>query len=134
MKTFSECIILFDGICNLCNRSVNLIITYDKKEKFRFASLQSEIGKKLALQHGIDSEKLESIVLITPQKVYTKSAAALQIARRMDGLWFLLFPLYFIPKTIRDFFYDIVAKNRYRWFGKSNSCRVPTPELSKRFL
>jgi len=133
-STFKEYIVLFDGVCNLCNNSVNLIISFDKKSKFKFASLQSAIGKDLANQYDIDASLLEGLIFITPQKAYTKSSAALQIARRLDGLWFLLFPLYMIPKPIRDIVYDYVARNRYRWFGKSETCRIPTPELKSRFL
>lgn len=127
-------VILFDGVCNLCNSSVNFVIERDKKDKFRFAALQSEEGKQMLLEQGEDSEYLDSIVLVKNGKVYSKSTAALHIAKNLSGLWPVLSVFLIIPKFIRDFFYDIIAKNRYKWFGKKNECRIPTPELAAKFL
>lgn len=127
-------IIFFDGVCNLCNSSVNYVIDHDKRKQFFFASLQSEFSREILAEHGVDNEKLESIVLQKNNKVYRKSSAALEIARDMDGLWPLLYGFKIIPPFLRDFFYDIIAKNRYSWFGKQASCRLPTPQLKERFL
>ncbi|GAB4344971.1 MAG: thiol-disulfide oxidoreductase DCC family protein [Flammeovirgaceae bacterium] len=127
-------IILFDGVCNLCNNSVNFIIDRDPKSKYLFASLQSEIGQKKMKEVGLDPNKLNSIVLIENGKVFQKSTAALKIAGNLTGLWFLCQVFFILPSFLRDFFYDIIAKNRYRWFGKEDACRMPSPELKARFL
>ena len=127
-------IILFDGVCNLCNGSVNFIIDRDKKNKFRFASLQSAQGRELLGSFGFPTDRYESIILIQDGVLRKKSTAILHICKQLSGLWPLFFGFILLPAFIRDFLYDIVAKNRYRWFGKLESCRVPTPELRKRFL
>lgn len=127
-------IIFFDGVCNLCNSSVNYVIDHDKKKKFSFASLQSDLARDLLGNLGVDSQKLESIVLKKGDKIYRKSSAAIEIAREMDGLWPVLYVFKLVPAFVRDFIYDFIAKNRYRWFGKQDSCRMPTPELKERFL
>lgn len=127
-------IVLFDGVCNLCNNTVVRIIKNDKKDLFRFASLQSETGRKLTQERGIDTSEIDSIVLIDPGNAYfIKSDAALQIAKELSRYsWLKVFlPL---PRVIRDFFYDIVAQNRYKWFGKKEACMVPTQELKDKFL
>lgn len=127
-------IVLFDGVCNLCNNTVVRIIKHDKKDLFRFASLQSEIGKKLTGERGIDTSEIDSIVLIDPGNAYyIKSDAALQIAKELSPYsWMRIFlPL---PRVFRDFFYDIIAKNRYKWFGKKEACMIPSPELKNKFL
>ncbi|MGY5847291.1 thiol-disulfide oxidoreductase DCC family protein [Salegentibacter sp. HM20] len=128
-------IILFDGVCNLCNNSVNFIIKHDKKDVFRFASLQSEIGQKLVSERGLDPEELDSIVLIEPGVAYyRKSTAALEISRELSGGYSLLKNFLFLPESLRDVVYDLVANNRYKWFGKQESCMIPTPELKAKFL
>lgn len=127
-------IIFFDGVCNLCNASVNYVIDHDKRKSFAFASLQSPFAMETLKAYGIDNEKLESLVLKKGNTVYRKSSAALEIARELDGLWPLLYILRIIPEFVRDFIYDLIAKNRYSWFGKRDSCRIPTPELKERFL
>ncbi|MFN4763977.1 thiol-disulfide oxidoreductase DCC family protein [Gillisia sp. Q332] len=128
-------IILFDGVCNLCNNSVNFIIEHDKKDIFRFASLQSEIGRKLTSERGIDSEELDSIVLIEPGVVYfKKSTAALEISKELSGGYSMLKYFSFLPEGLRDGVYDLIANNRYKWFGKKDSCMIPTPELKAKFL
>ena len=128
-----ENIILFDGVCNLCNHSVQFIIKRDPKEHFKFASLQSEIGQKLVKQYGIP-KGIESIIYIENDKVYIKSSAALRISRKLNGYWRYLTILSILPSSFRDFFYDVIAKNRYKWFGKKESCMLPTKETKKRFL
>lgn len=127
-------IILFDGVCNLCNGAVNFLIRHDKKNKFKFAALQDEVGKKLVLQYGIDTKTTDSIVLLDQNKAYTKSTAALRISKYLSGAYPLLYMLIIVPAFFRNRVYDWVAKNRYRWFGKKESCMVPTPELKEKFI
>jgi len=126
-------IILFDGVCNLCNGFVQRIIAKDKKDFFRFASLQSEAGQNL-LNPYPNLKDLKSIVYLENGKVFTKSSAALKITSRLPGNWKLLQLGYILPRFIRDSIYDLVAKNRYKWFGKKEQCMVPTPELKAKFL
>ncbi len=133
-ESSSKDIVLFDGVCNLCNHAVNFIIDHDPSQRFIFASLQSNTGRKLLEARQLDSQYLDSLVLIRGEKLYLKSTAALQIARYLSGLWSASYIFILVPSFIRDFFYDIVARFRYRIFGQSNQCRVPTPELKARFL
>lgn len=128
-------IILFDGVCNLCNRSVQYIIKRDKKDEFRFAALQSEIGKQLIQERNIDTSKVDSIILIEPGVAYyVKSTAALIIGSSFGGFWKIANVLNLIPRQLRDIVYDLVAKYRYRWFGHKEECMVPTPALKAKFL
>ena len=130
-----EQIVLFDGVCNLCNSSVNFIVDRDPKVRFKFAALQSEKGQELLSQIlRANESSFDSIVLISNNSVYIKSSAALRIARHLNGLWPILYSFIIIPKPIRDFVYDFIAKNRYKWFGKSDACRIPTPDLQSRFI
>lgn len=126
-------IILFDGVCNLCNGAVQSIIKRDKKRVFRFASLQSGTGKKLLEQYRIPPD-YSSIILIEPEKAWYKSTAVLRIARKLPGAWPLLYVLVAIPRFIRDPVYNFVARNRYKWFGKQEECRQPAPQLKERFI
>ncbi|MBA6316409.1 thiol-disulfide oxidoreductase DCC family protein [Cellulophaga baltica] len=128
-------IVLFDGVCNLCNTSIHTIIKYDKKDEFRFASLQSEIGQKLAKERHIDTTLVDSIILIEPGiAYYTKSTAALLIGKSFGGLWSLLTIFEWVPEKFRDSIYDYVANNRYKWYGKQDACMVPTAELKAKFI
>jgi len=127
-------IILFDGVCNLCNSSVNFIIDKDVRNVFKFASLQSETGTKLIKNYNLTAENIDSVILIDNDRAYIKSDAALMIAAELGGVYKILSFMRIIPKFIRDFFYDIIARNRYRWFGKKDVCRIPTPELKSKFL
>nr|WKN36854.1 DCC1-like thiol-disulfide oxidoreductase family protein [Tunicatimonas sp. TK19036] len=127
-------IILFDGVCNLCNHAVNFIIDRDPANRFVFSSLQSASGKSLLLEHHLHENYLDSLVLIQQGKVFRKSTAALRIAKHLSGLWPLCYVFIILPPFIRNFFYDIVARFRYKWFGKRNECRIPTPELRAKFL
>lgn len=128
-------IVLFDGVCNLCNGAVQYIIKRDKTDTFRYAALQSEIGEQLVAERAIDTSKVDSIILIEPGVAYfTKSDAALEIGKSFGGAWKLLQLFVWIPKSIRDAVYDIVARNRYKWFGKKDACMIPTPELKAKFL
>ena len=127
-------IILFDGVCNLCNSSVNFIIDRDKKNIFKFAALQSESGQKLLDKFGLNQNDFDSVVLVDENKFYSKSTAALRIVKEFPSLWKALYVFIVIPVPIRNFFYDLIAKNRYRWFGKKDSCRMPSPELKNKFI
>jgi predicted DCC family thiol-disulfide oxidoreductase YuxK len=125
-------IVLFDGVCNFCNAWVQLIIRYDKKDRFRFASLQSEVGQELLKKSGVDAP--ESVVVIENGKYYFHSSAALRISRHLDGFWKLMIVFYILPKFIRDRAYNILARNRYKWFGKRDTCMVPDEKIKSRFL
>ncbi len=127
-------IILFDGVCNLCNGLVNFIIDHDKKKIFKFASLQSESAIQLLESNRLQIDALDSIILIDGKIVKTKSNAVIEIFRHFNGIWSALAWFVFIPASIRDFFYDLVAKYRYNIFGKTTHCRLPEPELVERFL
>lgn len=127
-------IVLFDGVCNFCNGAVNWVIERDKAGYFKFAALQSEIGEELAAKHGIDRKDTDSIVLVEDEKVYTYSTAALRIVKKLDGPWSWAYSLIIVPKPVRDFFYKLFAKYRYRLFGKQDACMMPTPDIRARFL
>ena len=127
-------ILLFDGVCNLCNNAVQFVIRNDKKKQFTFASLQSESGKKLLVRGGFDIGKTDSFVFITEGNYYTQSTAALKVLKALGGVNALLYAFIIVPKFIRDAVYNWVAKNRYRYFGKRNECMIPTPDLKSRFL
>lgn len=129
----TQAIILFDGVCNLCNNSVQFIIKHDKDAYFKFASLQSDFGGQLKVAKQIPND-VDSIILVENGKVYMQSSAILRIARRLDGAWKLAAAALVIPRPIRDIIYRYVAKNRYRWFGKQDQCMLPSPDLKERFL
>ena len=128
-------IILFDGVCNLCNGAVQYVIEHDKNDVFMFAALQSDIGKKLMKERGIDASQIDSIILIEQGVAYyTKSTAALKIARSFGGIWQLAGVFQWIPEKIRDWVYDYIANNRYKWYGKKEACMVPSSKIMARFL
>lgn len=127
-------IILFDGVCNFCNGSVNFIIDRDPQKYFKFAPLQSEVGEKLLKENGVDKIETDSVVLIEDGKVYTHTTAALRIARRLSGYWSYFYGLTIVPSSIRDIFYKLFAKYRYQMFGKQAACMLPSPEVRERFL
>jgi len=127
-------IILFDGICNLCNSAVQFVIRHDKKRLFRFASLQSEAGQSLLQKYHLPENNFNSFVLIRNDKAYTNSGAALRVARQLGGGISLLYGFIIVPPFIRNAVYRLIANNRYRWFGKKESCMIPTPDLRSRFL
>ena len=127
-------IILFDGVCNFCNSSVNFIIERDKAGYFKFAPLQSEIGEKLLAENGIDKIETDSVVLIEDGAVYTHSTAALRVAGKLDGAWKWLSYLNVVPRAVRDAAYKLFAKYRYKLFGKKDECMLPSPEIRARFL
>ncbi|ETI66453.1 thiol-disulfide oxidoreductase DCC family protein [Neobacillus vireti] len=128
-----ERIILFDGVCNLCNSSVQFILKRDPNGTFKFASLQGEAGQSLLKKYGLNTN-INSFVLIENGEIYLKSTAALRICRKLTWAWRLVAVFLFIPRFIRDLFYELIAKNRYRWFGKKDSCMLPKPEWKSRFL
>jgi len=127
-------VILFDGVCNFCNNSVNFIIDRDPEKYFKFAPLQSEIGQKLLDEHGVDKIITDSVVLIEDGKAYVRTTAALRIARRLKGAWSWFYGFRVVPAFIRDVFYKLFAKYRYKMFGKQDACMMPTPEIRERFL
>ncbi|PSR04258.1 MAG: hypothetical protein BRD50_04145 [Bacteroidetes bacterium SW_11_45_7] len=127
-------IILFDGVCNFCNSSVRFIIERDSGKRFRFASLQSPYAVDLLNQHGEEPGKLNTIVLLQDGILYKKSSAALQIAQQLDGLWPAMAIFKIVPAFIRDAVYNFIARYRYRWFGKQDSCPVPPPGIQERFI
>jgi len=131
---FKKSIILFDGVCNLCNNSVQFIIKRDNKQQFLFASLQSDAAAKLLLQFYSKKIELQSIVLIEENKVYDKSTAALRIARELNPFWNVLYIFIIVPKSFRDLVYDFIAKNRYKWFGKQDNCMLFINEYKNRFI
>lgn len=128
-------IILFDGVCNLCNSSVQFVIRHDKRDIFRFVSLQSELGQKILNHIGISRLQTDSTILYVPEKGhYIKSDVAFKILKDINGIYKLLLIFSILPKKLLDIIYDYVAKNRYKWFGQKESCMIPTPELKSKFL
>lgn len=127
-------IIIFDGVCNLCDHSVHFIINRDCRARFSFASCQSAEGKKFQAIHGLDTIEDGTVIYIRNDNVYIKSDAVLEIARDLDGVWKYLYLFRFIPKPIRDYFYSVISKNRYKWLGRKNECLIPDENIKKRFL
>jgi predicted DCC family thiol-disulfide oxidoreductase YuxK len=127
-------LILFDGVCNLCNKAVQIVLKNDAKKHFQFATLQSDTGRRILEQQHIRPENPESFLLVKEGKVYQRSTAALKVARNLKGVWKLLYPLILIPAFIRDPVYDFIARNRYKWFGKNDACWLPKPEFADRFI
>lgn len=128
-------IILFDGVCNLCNSAIQFIIKQDKKDLFRFVALQSELGEKIINHMGVDFQKMDSIILYEPGVAYYyKSEAALKIASHLGSFYSLLTVFKILPTAFSNFIYDWIARNRYKWYGKKENCMIPTPELKSKFL
>jgi predicted DCC family thiol-disulfide oxidoreductase YuxK len=130
----SNPVILFDGVCNLCNQSVQFVIRHDPRSQFRFAALQSDFGQQQLREHHLQTKKLLSVVLLAGNRIYDRSRAALEIARRLNGLWPIMYVFVIVPPFIRNLVYDWISRNRYRWFGKRDECMIPTPELRARFI
>ncbi|ESU33305.1 hypothetical protein G3A_06850 [Bacillus sp. 17376] len=126
-------VILFDGVCNFCDASVQFILNRDPNETFHFASLQSEAGQELLKKYSVRDD-VDSMILIENDKVYYKLAAALRISRHLRGAWKLLYLFMIVPAPIRNIVYDLIARNRYKWFGQKESCMLPPPNVRKRFL
>lgn len=127
-------ILLFDGVCNLCNGAVQFLIQRDPKGIFRFASLQSDAAQGLLSQFPQAPTDISTIILVEDGRMYTKSDAALRAARYLSGAWPALYGFIIVPRPIRNAVYDWIARNRYRWFGKKDQCMIPTPGLKERFL
>jgi len=128
-------IVLFDGVCNFCNGSIRFIIARDRNSYFRFAPLQSELARQLLAEHKLQSNSMDSMVVIEGDRVWSRSTASLRIARRLRFPWPLLYYLFIaIPPILRDAIYDAFARRRYRWFGRTDSCPLPPASISARFL
>ena len=128
-------VILFDGVCNFCNDSVLKVIKYDVKNQFVFTSLQSDIGKEIIQYLGVDTSKVDSIILYEPNVAYDiKSTAALKIMNDFGGIWKLTQVFWVFPESLRNIVYDYIAKNRYKWFGKKDACMIPSKEIQEKFL
>jgi predicted DCC family thiol-disulfide oxidoreductase YuxK len=133
MKNYKH-IILFDGVCNLCNHAVMFIIRHDSEAKFRFASLQSETGNLFLQEAGLPEGHFQTLIYLKGEKYYLRSAAVLYVFKELGGFWKLLFVFIIIPGFIRDLFYNMIARTRYTLFGKYDKCAVPSPEIRERFL
>lgn len=127
-------IVLFDGVCNLCSGSVQFILKRDKKNQFLFGSLQGNYGQEMLRKYQLPANEFNSFMLIEGEKLYTKSSGALRMLKHLGGGWSLLYAFIVVPKFIRDAVYNLVARNRYKWFGKKNECWLPRPEWKTRFL
>ena len=134
MPELASKILLFDGVCNLCNGSVLFVIKRDKKKQIRYAAIQSKQGKMLMEKYGIEEAYLGSLIFIDEGKVYLRSTGALRLCKYLNGLWPMLYLLVIIPPFIRNFFYNTISKYRYKLFGKYETCMVPTNELKSLFL
>ena len=134
MNSDEKLLILFDGECNLCNGWVQFVISHDPEDLFRFASFQSPAGRRVSLENGIDPDDLKSFFLLSRGNLLFRSDAAIEVVIQFGGFWRLFGGLLLIPKLLRDWIYSLVARNRYRLFGKRETCLMPTPELASRFL
>lgn len=134
MAPDNQPVILFDGICNLCNRSVQFVLRHDKKKQFLFSSLQSTTGNEYLKKFNLPENDFNSFILVEGPNYTTQSTAALRVLKLLGNKWALLYAFIIVPKFIRDVVYRFIAKNRYRWFGKRESCWLPTPGLKNRFL
>ena len=134
IKAENKKIVLFDGVCNLCSSSVQFILKKDKKDQFLFGSLQGEAGQQYLKQFNLPEDTFNSFMLVEDKTLYTRSTAALRMLKHLGGGWSLLYAFIIVPKFIRDAVYNLVAKNRYKWFGKKDACWIPTPALKAKFL
>jgi predicted DCC family thiol-disulfide oxidoreductase YuxK len=130
----SHPLILFDGVCNLCNSSVQFIIKRDKKKKFLFASLQGKTGQEVLKKFNLPANDFNSFILVEGDHIYTRSTAVLRMLKKLGRGWNLFYVFIIIPTFIRNVIYNRIAKNRYKWYGKRDECMIPTPELKERFL
>jgi predicted DCC family thiol-disulfide oxidoreductase YuxK len=133
-RMISRPLILFDGVCNFCNGAVNFIIKRGKNSQLKFCPIQSNTGQQLLKEYGLPGDYLNSFIFIERNQVFTHSTAALKVCRHLRGLWPLLYGFIIVPKFIRDSFYNWVARNRYKWFGKREQCMIPTADTRRRFL
>lgn len=126
-------VILFDGVCNLCTASVQFVIKHDKRRLFRFASLQSSFGEKILKENNLPADTFNSFILFENDEIFLRSTAALMVAKQLNGIVKWLYTFIIFPKFIRDAVYNLIANNRYKWFGKKETCWLPTPELKELF-
>ena len=129
-----ECVLLFDGLCHLCDGGVRFVVAHDQAERIHFAPIQGELGRRLYAAHGLDAEAPNTMLLVTREQVFRASDAVIEIARRLGGAWKLAVLGKVIPRGLRDAAYFFVARNRYQWFGKHETCLMPTPGLRRRML
>ena len=134
MPSSASKIVLFDGVCNLCSGSVQFILKRDKKNQFQFGSLQGAYGQEVLKKFGLPTDQFNSFMLLEGETLYTQSTGALRMLKHLGGAWSLLYAFIIVPKPIRDGVYHIIAKNRYKWFGKKEACWLPRPEWKARFL
>lgn len=130
----AKSIIFFDGVCNLCNTSIDFVIQRDNNDHFLVGALQEDLSREILSNYDVREDYLDSIILLEKGEIYYKSTAALKIARNLTGLWPALYAFIILPKFLRDPIYDWIGSNRYRWFGKKNTCRLPTPAEKAKFL
>jgi predicted DCC family thiol-disulfide oxidoreductase YuxK len=131
---FPENLVLFDGVCNLCTASVQFIIRHDRAAMFYFAPLQSEIGREICRSQGLDPADVQTFVLISRGRMLVRSDAAIEVVSRFGGVWKVVTIFRLIPRVARDRIYSTIARNRYRWFGRTDACMIPTPDVKARFL
>lgn len=131
---FNSPVLLFDGVCNLCNASVQWVLLHDRRGQFRFAALQSDTGQRLLQKFGLSPEQFDSVVLVDGDRIFLRSDAALETARRLGLPWSLLNGFRIVPRFVRNAVYDWIARNRYRWFGRQDECLLPRPEWRERFV
>jgi predicted DCC family thiol-disulfide oxidoreductase YuxK len=134
MEKSNNKIVLFDGVCNLCNSSVQFILKRDKKKQFRFASLQGKFGQEVLKNNNFSTVSLNTLILIEGDKIFTRSTGVLRMMKHLGSGWSLLYGFIIVPNFIRDAVYNWVSKNRYKWFGKKDECTIPTKELKERFF
>ncbi len=134
MTRIDSKVILFDGVCNFCNSSINFVIDKDKRDVFRFASLQSGFGQKCLQDFNLPLDKFSTLILVSGNNHYTRSSAALRIAKDISFPYNLSYAFIIVPPFIRNIFYDLIARNRYKWFGKKEVCRIPSPEERAKFI
>ncbi len=134
LNTIQQPVILFDGVCNLCSSVVQFVIKRDRKNQFKFASLQSTFGQSVLRKFNLPTNTFNSFVLYKKRKAYTRSTGALLVAKELSGLWPTLYLFIIVPAFIRNAVYDFIGKNRYKWFGKKEACWLPSPQLRSRFI
>lgn len=134
MSTIDRPVLLFDGVCTLCDHSVQFVLEHEPGREIHFASLQSRVGQQLLAEHRLDADDIDSVVFVDGGRAYVRSDAALRVASRLDAPWKWLAAAGIVPRALRNWVYDTVARNRYRWFGTRDACRLPTPETRARFL
>jgi predicted DCC family thiol-disulfide oxidoreductase YuxK len=134
MKLPCDNLILFDGVCNFCASSVRFIIRHDKHAIFKFVSIQSQLGKDIYKSYEFDLDDMQTFLVLTNGQAFLRSDAAIEITRRFGGIWKIFLVFKIVPRSLRDWFYSILARNRYRWFGRRDSCLIPTEDIKQRFL